>query len=129
MAKDSRIQNLVGGVFAGLIVSWTGASLYLKMANILTWGQWGTYYTLGMGGLFLLTGIIFLFVPGMRNGFIGMLITAIIVGVIGLIPLLGGGWHAWGKWWPLTIVAIGLIIIISTIWGVVSRARKEEKES
>jgi len=125
-SKNSRARSLIGGVFAGLIVIWVGVSFYLKMSGLITWAEWGAWFTLGLAALFLLQGIAWLFVPGLRRSFIGMFIPALILAVVGIIPLLGGGWHAWRGWWPFLIVAVGLVIIISTVSGIVSKRRKEK---
>jgi len=81
-----------------------------------------------MAALFILQGVAWLVIPGMRRSFIGMLIPAVFLSVVGLVPILGGGWHAWGVWWPLMLVAVGLVIIVSTVWGVLSRQRKKCEE-
>lgn len=129
ISKNSRAKSLIGGVFAGLIVIWVGVSFYLKMSGLITWAEWGAWFTLGLAALFLLQGIAWLFVPGLRRSFIGMFIPALILAVVGIIPLLGGGWHAWRGWWPFLIVAVGLIIIISTVSGIVSKRRKEKPKT
>ena len=124
--KGATARNLVGGLFGGFIVIWVGVSFYMVMADIWTWGLWGAYFCLGLAGLFLLQGIAWLALPGMRKDFIGMLIPALFLTVIGGVPLVGGGWDAWGKWWPMILVAVGLVIIISTVWGIAARRRKKE---
>ena len=128
MHKGYRARGIIGGVFAGLLFIWTGVSFYLKTSGMLTWSEWGMYYPLGLAGIFLMHGIAWLAIPGMRKVFIGMLIPSVLLTVVGLIPLLGGGWHAWGTWWPFIIVAVGLVIMISAIWGVLSRYKKKAKD-
>ncbi|MBN2378906.1 hypothetical protein JXM67_03790 [candidate division WOR-3 bacterium] len=128
MSRYSAARGIIGGIFAGLLVVWTGLSLYFKTSGILTWGEWGMYYTLGLAVIFLLQGIAWLFIPGMRKDFIGMLIPAMFLAVTGLIPLVGGGWYAWESWWPFMIVAVGLVIIVSTVWGIASRHKKKKVE-
>jgi len=128
MSRYSTARGIIGGIFAGLLVIWTGLSLYAKTSGMLTWGEWGMYYSLGLSCIFLLQGIAWLFVPGMRKGFIGMLIPALFLAVTGLIPLAGGGWYAWESWWPFMIVAVGIVIIVSTVWGIVSRKNKKKVE-
>ncbi|NLI97046.1 hypothetical protein GX441_00110 [bacterium] len=127
MSKKSAARDIIGGIFGGLIVIWTGISFYLVMIKMITWSEWGAYFCLGLAALFLLNGIAWLFVPGLRRSFIGMLIPALFLGVVGIVPILGGGWNAWTTWWPLIIVAVGLVIIVSTIWGIASRRRKEDE--
>lgn len=126
--KTTRASGLIGGIFGGLLVIWLGVSFYLVMTRMLTWAEWGAWFPLGIAALFLLQGIAWLFIPGMRKNFIGMLIPALFLAVTGLVPILGGGWHAWGEWWPMVIVAVGLVIIISTVWAILSRTRKNDKE-
>ncbi len=128
MAKNKIARDILGGIFGGLIVIWVGVSFYLVMVQMITWSQWGAYFCLGLAALFLLNGIAWLFVPGLRGGFIGMLIPALFLGVVGIVPILGGGWEAWTTWWPLIIVAVGLVIIVSTIWGIASKRRKDNEE-
>jgi len=116
---DSRTGGLLSGIFVGLAVIWLGASIYLTKTVIST--SWLPTFLLGLGALFLLVGIVMLALPRLRKGAIGMFITALILGIIGIIPLLAGGW---GKWWPLIIVIGGLIIVVSVIWSTVCRKKK-----
>lgn len=128
-SRDSAAKSLIGGIFGGLIVIWLGISFYLVMADWINWTEWAAYFPLGLSGLFILNGIAWLLVPGLRRSFIGMLIPAMFLAIVGLVPVLGGGWHAWAEWWPFVIVAGGIVIIITVIWGVLSRRRKRvEKE-
>lgn len=116
---DSRTGGLLSGIFAGLAVIWLGASIYLTKTVISA--PWLPTFLLGLGVLFLLGGIVMLFLPRLRKGAIGMFITGFIFGAIGIIPLLAGGW---GTWWPLIIVIGGLIIVVSVIWSTVCRKKK-----
>ncbi len=119
MSKNADTKNLLGGIFAGVIVIWLGVSFYLGVSETITWWKWWAYFLLGLGGLFLLNTIVWIIVPVMRNAFLGMLIPGLIVSSIGWMGLMGTM-----KWWWIVIVAIGLVIIASTVWGVMSRRPK-----
>lgn len=124
--KHSAAKAIIGGLFGGFIMIWLGVSFYLVMSGFWTWGQWGAWFCLGLAALFLLQGIAWLAIPGMHKSFVGMLIPAVFLTAIGIVPIIGNGWDAWGKWWPLIIVAVGLVIIISTISTVVSKRKRKE---
>lgn len=117
---SSRTGGMVGGIFIGVALIWLGISLYLRKAEIIT--HWWPYFILGLGALFILVGIAMLFLSWLRKGTIGMFITGLILGAIGIIPILGGGW---GQWWFLIIVLGGVIIVVSVIWSAVTAKKKK----
>ncbi|MCK4333804.1 hypothetical protein KAX06_03330 [candidate division WOR-3 bacterium] len=117
---SSRTGGMVGGIFIGVALIWLGISLYLRKAEIIT--HWWPYFILGLGALFILVGIAMLFLSWLRKGAIGMFITGLILGAIGIIPILGGGW---GQWWFLIIVLGGVIIVVSVIWSAVTAKKKK----
>lgn len=118
--KSSRTGGMMGGIFMGVALIWLGTSLYLHKAEIIT--QWWPYFILGLGALFIAGGIVMLSLAWLRKGAIGMFITGLILGTIGIIPILGGGWSSW---WPLIIVVGGVIIVISVIWSTLGGRRKK----
>jgi len=113
---------LFAGVFVGIAVMWLGTTFALRRWGIVERGWW-PYFLLGLGVLFLLGGVVMLFMPDMKKGAIGMFIPGLVLGVLGIIPALIGGWSTW---WPLIIVAGGVVIIVSVLWSVLGTNRKEK---
>ncbi|MBN2378907.1 hypothetical protein JXM67_03795 [candidate division WOR-3 bacterium] len=123
MSEKTRVRGLTGGIFAGCIVIWVGVSFLLRIQGIIpTWGLWWPILVIGLGVIFLLNGIAWLFFPYMRKGFIGMLIPSLVLAGVGIMGLLGAF-----QVWPVIIIVVGVVIIVSTVWGVLI-AKKNNDE-
>lgn len=120
-SEYKRWREPISGIVFGLMVVWLGVCLYLKHIGTLPDDLWWAYLLVGFGGLWILSGIVRLFVARWRQGLLGAFIPGIVVGTIGLMFILG----SW-QYWPIILVAVGLVIVISVIVQHVARRRSKE---
>jgi hypothetical protein len=119
-----RWREPISGIVFGLMVVWLGVCFYLKHIGTLPADLWWAYLLVGFGGLWILGGIVRLFVPRWHRGLLGAFIPGIVVGTIGLMFILG----SW-QYWPIILVAVGLVIVVSVIvQHVLKRRSKEDAE-
>ncbi|MBA7696516.1 hypothetical protein ES703_105166 [subsurface metagenome] len=116
-------RDPVGGIFAGLVVIWLGISFYLQHRGIIPEDTWWQYFLVGLGGAFLIGGIIRLFVARWRRRALGMLIPGIVVGAIGVMFIMDSF-----TYWPIILVAVGVVIIISVLTRYFVRRRREKDQ-
>lgn len=114
-------RDPVGGIFAGLVVIWLGLCFYLRHQGIIPADTWWQYFLVGIGAAFLIGGFIRLFIARWRRHALGMFIPGIVVGAVGLMLILGSF-----KYWPIILVAVGLVIVISVLVRYFYRRRREE---
>lgn len=104
-----------------MMVVWLGVCLYLKQVGIIPSGIWWAYLIAGFGGLWVLGGLIRLFVPRWRRGFLGGMIPGIVLAAVGLMFIFDSWQH-----WPLILVAVGGLVVISVIIQAIIRPRRDE---
>lgn len=110
----------VSGIVLGLMVIWLGVCLYLKHVGTMPADIWWAYMLFGFGCLWILGGLVRLFIPRWRHGVMGAFIPGIIAGSVGLMFIL----DSW-EWWPLILVAVGLAIVISVLAQHFVKQRRE----
>jgi hypothetical protein len=110
-------KDPISPISGGLIVVWLGVVFLLRNMGFLYWRNWWAYFILGIGVILILEGIIRSAIPQYRCGVIGKLVSGVILVTIGGIFIYGAS-----DWWPLIIIAVGLIIIFGTIWKFKSSA-------
>jgi hypothetical protein len=114
-------HNPMGGIVFGLMVIWLGLCFYLKYRNIISADIWWAYLLVGFGGLWILGGLIQLFVSGWRHHALGSFIPGIVVGAVGLMFILESF-----SWWPMILIAVGFIIVVVVLVQYFSRRRRDE---
>lgn len=114
-------RDPLGGVVFGLMVIWLGVCLFFNFKGIVPPGTWWAYMLVGFGGLWILGGLVRLFVPRWRRGVLGSLIPGIILGAIGLMFIF----DSW-SYWPWILVAVGAVIVIAVIVRAITRRRRRE---
>jgi len=114
-------HNPMGGVVFGLMVIWLGLCFYLKHNGMIPEDIWWAYLLAGFGGLWILGGLIQLFISGWRHHALGSLIPGIVVGTVGLMFILESF-----SWWPMILIAVGFIIVVVVLVQYLTRRRKDE---
>ncbi len=94
--------------FFGLIIIWIGLSLFLYKIDYLIYGDWLDYLFAGIGILFYVQVIAYLFGISKGHLLIGKLIAGTILIAIGASDIYGI--H---EWWPLILIVMGIIILSS----------------
>lgn len=111
----------IAGIIFGLMVVWLGACLFLKQTGKIPADTWWAYLLVGFGGLWVLGGIVRLFVPRWRRGFLGGMIPGIVVAAVGLMFI----YNSWNHW-PLILVAVGVLVVISVVIQALIRGKRTE---
>jgi hypothetical protein len=79
----------------GLILILLGILFLLAEMERISWADWWAYFLAGLGGIF-------------RSGISGRLIAGLILVIIGGSYLIG-----FTEWWPLILIAVGVVILAS----------------
>jgi hypothetical protein len=108
--RHVRYGGLLTALFWGLLLILVGALLF---ANNLGWlsGEWWQYFLIGLGGIFIIDAAVRFVTKTFRWGAYGRLVAGIILVLVGLAFLYG-----LSKWWPLLLVAVGVVILIAAIF-------------
>jgi hypothetical protein len=95
-------------IFFGLVIIWFGLSIFLHKIDYLIYGDWIDYLLVGIGILFYLHVILYLLWTHDNHLLTGKLIAGTI-----LIALGGRDIYGIHEWWPLILIAMGVIVILS----------------
>jgi uncharacterized membrane protein YjjP (DUF1212 family) len=98
-------------ITGGLILILLGVLFLLATLDYLSWGDWWAYFLFGLGCILILEALVRSTSPAFREHMIGRLIGGIVLVVIGASFIFG-----MTNWWPLIIIAVGVVLVISTLW-------------
>jgi hypothetical protein len=98
----------LSGLTGGLILILLGVLFLLTTTDYLSWSNWWKFFLLGLGAIFILEGIIRLIIPHADKDVQGKLIGGLILSTIGAFFVFG-----LVNWWPLILIAVGIIVIVS----------------
>ena len=107
-------RDPVASVTWAAILIWIGLVLLADNLNLVVgtrWNSWAIGFT-GAGVIVIAQALIRLTMPEYRRGVMGGIICGVILLGIGLGWLVG-----WGIFWPLLLIAIGLLVL----WRAFSR--------
>ena len=97
-------------IFFGVIIIWLGLSFLLMEHGYFYSGEWWSYFLLGLGIIFLAEAIIRISQPEYKRHYTGKIIAGVILVAIG-----AGSIYSMEKWWPLILIAVGIIIILLSV--------------
>lgn len=109
-SQKSPRDDAFSGVIGGLIVILLGVMFLLATMDIISWGKWWAYFLLGLGAILIFDGIIRSATAAYRHHARGRLIGGAVLAVVGGAFVFG-----MTNWWPLIIIAVGIILIISSL--------------
>ena len=105
-SKQHR-EDPLAKLFSGVIVVWLGISLLLMEQNFFRYGEWWAYFLLGLGIIFFAEVIFRMTRDGHKKISIGKIIAGAVLMAIGASNI----YHL-EDWWPVILIAVGVIIII-----------------
>jgi hypothetical protein len=111
MQHGKKGRDPIGGLLPGLILILLGVLFFLASRGTISWNIWWQYLLIGLGIIFLLDSLAHYLNPALRSSAFGRLIPGIILFFIGIAFIYG-----WSQWWPLALIAAGIIIIISVVF-------------
>jgi len=119
--QGSPIPNL----FWGLIFILSAIVIYLYSQDYVAADDIWKVFLTGLGGIFIVEGITYLFSSSYRSHAIGRMIPGIILSFVGLGFLLG-----FSNWWPIALIIAGVAIIaISWILQREIQTRRKTQET
>jgi hypothetical protein len=104
--KENPVPRLTGG----LILILLGVLFLLAQMGRISWMDWWAYFLVGLGGIFILEGILRSFTETHHRA--GRFIAGLILIIIGGAHLIG-----FVEWWPLILIAVGVVVLISPLFG------------
>ena len=104
-------HNPLGAMTGGLVLILLGIAFLLVQNGMfgVTWEKFWGVFLIGLGGILLLLAFLRAILPGYRRGVIGLVIGAFVLIAIGMIPFAG---TEWGKWWPLALIVLGVLMLL-----------------
>jgi hypothetical protein len=113
--KGEKSGDRTGPFVGGLILIWLGISLYLAQTGYVNWDMWWPYFIIGIGVILIVLALIRYSSSQHKAPAMGFLIAGAVLLIVGL-----GGVVGMTDWWPLVLIAIGIMIILG---GMRARAR------
>jgi len=111
--KDEKhTRDPLSGIFWGLILIMIGAIYFAHNQGYLPEANWWAYVVLGLGIVFLLEAFVRGVMPEYRGGAWGRVVPGLILTLVGLYLIYG---LAIGTWWPIILIAVGLVIILGAL--------------
>ncbi len=110
--REARYRFPFRGLFPGLILILLGTLFMLNQAGWISGDTWWQYLLLGLGSIFIINGLlVYLTRPHWFR--VGQFVAGFILISLGAIFLLG-----LTQWWPVTLIAIGVVLILYSflIW-------------
>jgi uncharacterized membrane protein YjjP (DUF1212 family) len=109
--QGERDKDPFRGLLPGLILILLGALFFMAARGFLSWNTWWQYFLVGLGLIFLIDSLVHYLSPSYRYAAFGRLIPGVILLFVGIAFIYG-----WSQWWPLVLVAAGIILIISVFF-------------
>ena len=108
---EFRRRNPLGAMTGGLVLILLGVAFLLAQNELfgVRWDNFWGVFLIGLGGILLLQAFLRVIMPGYRRGVVGLVIGACVLIAVGMIPFAG---TEWGKWWPLGLIALGVLMVI-----------------
>lgn len=107
---EKREGDKKGDVVGGLIVVWLGVSFVLRNAGIISWGDFGGVFLMGIGTILILRGIYAYSQSRVFDHGFGYIVGGSFLTMIGA----GIVWN-FDDLWAIFIVALGLVIVFRAI--------------
>lgn len=111
MPQGCPPRSALSGIFGELMIVWLGVVFLLDRQGLLAPGVgWVWYFLLGIGAILLAEVIACQLLPQHRQPSAGRLIAALVLIAIGAWQITG-----LGEWWPLLLIAAGLVLIVNSL--------------
>lgn len=108
--KEKRKQDPFSGITGGLVLILLGILLLFATLDYISWGDWWAYFLMGLGAILILDVVIRAKSPTDRQQGTGKLIGGAVLIIIGAAHIFG-----MVTWWPLILIAIGIILLITSL--------------
>lgn len=109
--RDKRGRDPLRGLFWGLVLVLVGVLFFIDQQQGIGWDTLWKYLLIGLGGIFIVDGLAHLAIPAYRDGQLGRFIPGVILLFVGLAFL-----YNFSQWWPIILIAVGVIILLSFLF-------------
>jgi hypothetical protein len=106
--RERRQHQPLRGLFWGLLLITLGILFLAEKQGWVPSATWWQYLLIGIGGCFILDGLVNLAIVQPHHEIASKFIPGIILVCIGLAFVFG-----FDRWWPLALIAAGVIILLS----------------
>jgi uncharacterized membrane protein HdeD (DUF308 family) len=108
--REKRARDPWRGLFWGLLLILVGVLFFVNQQGT-DWDVLWKYLLIGLGAIFIIDGIVHYWSTSSRDGHFGRFIPGIVLLFVGLAFLFN-----FSQWWPIILIAIGVIILISFVF-------------
>ena len=108
--RERMERDPLRGLLPGLILILLGILLFLATQGSLPWDIWWQYLLIGLGAVFIFDGLAHYLNPSYRDTAFGRFIPGVILLFVGIAFVYG-----FGRWWPLVLIAAGIIVLINLL--------------
>jgi hypothetical protein len=108
--RERRGRDPWRGLVWGLLLILVGVLFFIGQQQGIGWDVLWKYLLIGLGAIFIIDGFIHLWGPE-HDGSLGRFIPGIVILFIGLAFLFN-----FSQWWPIILIAVGVIILISLVF-------------
>lgn len=108
--KEKHSHDAFSGITGGLVLILLGTLFLLATLDCISWGNWWAYFLLGLGVILIVDVVIRVANQTHRQHTSGKVIGGIVLIIIGASNIFG-----MLTWWPLILIAIGIVILISSL--------------
>ncbi|MFQ6109074.1 MAG: hypothetical protein ACE5L7_05930 [Candidatus Aminicenantales bacterium] len=108
--ERGKKNDPISGITGGLIIILLGVVFLLTTLDYISWGDWWAYFLLGLGVILVLDGVIRVSSPAYYQHSTGKFIGGAILIIIGAAHVIG-----WFSWWPLILIAVGMILVVTSL--------------
>jgi hypothetical protein len=105
---EMKARDPVRGLFPGLLLIVLGVLLFAATREWVSWDIWWKYFLIGLGVVFLIDAGVHYLNPDYRHVVSGKVIPGVILIFIGIAFIYG-----FDQWWPLVLIAAGVVILLS----------------
>ena len=109
--RGDRHRDPFGRAMGGLVLILLVVIFFMVQSGlfILTWtNMWGAFL-MGLGALLILQALLRVFFSAYRRGVFGLIIGGCVLIALGTLPF---GGMIWAQWWPLGLIALGVVLLI-----------------
>ena len=108
--QERHKHDPLSGVTGGLILILLGVLFLLATLDYLAWSDWWAYFLFGLGCILILDAVLRILILNQRQGLSGKFIGGTILIIIGAANIFG-----LVTWWPLILIAVGVVVIVSSL--------------
>jgi hypothetical protein len=109
--REARRRDPWHGLFFGLLLVLMGGLFLSTQQGWIAGDIWWKYFLIGMGGLFILDGLVHYTNPDFRYSVFGKFVAGGILVLIGLFFIFN-----YTNWWPIVLIAAGCALLLRVVF-------------